>query len=66
MASAPSPATPAEQRSPRWPFQRSAYADNKTLVVVVADSVRYNELIQVMDTAITAGLDGLSVSGTPL
>jgi biopolymer transport protein TolR len=46
--------------------ERHKYAGNKTLVVVVADNVRYSELIRVMDTAITAGLDGLSVSGTAL
>ncbi len=45
---------------------KDKYKDQKNLVVVVADGVPYNEMIHTMDTALEAGLDGLSVSGTPL
>lgn len=46
--------------------EKDKYPDNKTLVVVIADGVPYNEMIKTMDTGLDVGLDGLSVSGTPL
>src|SRR3954471_18661469 len=38
---------------------KGKYPDNKTLVVVMADGVPYNELIKTMDTGLGVGLDGL-------
>lgn len=46
--------------------EKDKFVDNKTLIVVIADGVPYNEMIRTMDTALEVGLDGLSVSGTPL
>ena len=46
--------------------EKDKFADNKNLVVVIADGVPYNEMIKTMATALEVGLDGLSVSGTPL
>lgn len=38
----------------------------KQFVVLSADDVPYQEMIKTMDTAIVAGMEGISVSGTPL
>lgn len=38
----------------------------KQFVVLCADDIPYQELIKAMDTAIVAGMDGISVSGTAL
>lgn len=45
---------------------KTKYPDQSNLVVVVADGVPYNEMIRTMDTSLGAGLEGISVSGTPL
>lgn len=46
--------------------EKDKFKDQKSLVVVLADGVPYNEMIKTMDTALGVGLDGISVSGTPL
>ncbi len=46
--------------------KKAAYPENKNIVVVIADGVPYHEMIKTMDTCLGVGLDGLSVSGTPL
>ena len=46
--------------------EKDKYKDNKNLTVVLADGVPYNEMIRTMDTALDVGLEGISVSGTPL
>jgi len=46
--------------------KKAAYPDNKNIVVVIADGVPYHEMIKTMDTCLGVGLDGISVSGTPL
>jgi biopolymer transport protein TolR len=46
--------------------EKAKYPDNKNVTVVIADGVPYNEMIHTMDTSLDLGLDGLSVSGTPL
>jgi len=46
--------------------KKAGHPDQKSLVVVVADGVPYNEMVRTMDTALEVGLDGISVSGTPL
>jgi len=46
--------------------KKAAYPENKMVVVVIADGVPYHEMIKTMDACLGVGLDGLSVSGTPL
>lgn len=46
--------------------KKAAYPDNKNIVVIIADGVPYHEMIKTMDTCLGVGLDGISVSGTPL
>ena len=46
--------------------KKAAYPDNNNIVVVLADGVPYNEMIKTMDLCLGVGLDGISVSGTPL
>ena len=45
---------------------KAKYPNQSNLVVVIADGVPYNEMIKTMDTSLVAGLEGISVSGTPL
>jgi biopolymer transport protein ExbD len=46
--------------------EKGKFTDQKSLVVVVADGIPYSEMVHVMDVALIVGLDGISVSGTPL
>lgn len=46
--------------------KKDQYKDNNKVVVVVADGIPYNEMVKTMDTCLGVGLDGISVSGTPL
>lgn len=46
--------------------KKDQYKDNNKIVVVVADGIPYNEMVKTMDTCLGVGLDGISVSGTPL
>jgi biopolymer transport protein ExbD len=45
---------------------KTANPDQTNLIVISADTVPYQEVIKTMDTCLVAGLEGLSVSGTPL
>ena len=45
---------------------KTANATQTKIIVVSADSVPYQEVIRTMDTCLVSGLEGLSVSGTPL
>lgn len=46
--------------------KKAAHPDNKNIIVVIADGVPYYEMIKTMDACLGVGLDGISVSGTPL
>lgn len=52
--------------SERLKIKRDQYKDQNNVVVVIADGVPYNEMVKTMDTCLQVGLDGISVSGTPL
>lgn len=45
---------------------RTANPNQTNLILVSADGVPYQEVIKAMDTSLVVGLEGLSVSGTPL
>jgi biopolymer transport protein ExbD len=45
---------------------KAANPDQTNMIVVSADTVPYQEVIKTMDTCLVVGLEGLSVSGTPL
>ena len=46
--------------------EKDKYQNQKTVAIVLADGIPYNEMIKTMDTCIVVGLDGISLSGTML
>lgn len=42
------------------------FTNQKDVSIVLGDKVPYNEMIKTMDTCLVVGLDGVSLSGTPM